>query len=222
MPFVLYVAGEEGRGLPLETATVANLSPAALAWCANLGLLASPETSRLVWLHVLAISYSPAWLQENGDAIQQGWPRVPLPKSADLLRSSAALGAEILTLLDLHPPAPGVTTGTPRPELATIAVPVTASGQRRDWRLTVGWGTRTQTEVTMPGRGRLVSRPYVASESATEAAQVLLGPVTADVWMNGASYWRNIPEQVWELKIGGYQVIKKGSATASTALSNAR
>jgi hypothetical protein len=27
--------------------------------------------------------------------------------------------------------------------------------------------------------------------------------------MNGFSYWRNIPERVWELKIGGYQVIKK-------------
>jgi len=27
--------------------------------------------------------------------------------------------------------------------------------------------------------------------------------------MNGASYWRNVPKQVWELKIGGYQVLKK-------------
>ena len=27
--------------------------------------------------------------------------------------------------------------------------------------------------------------------------------------MNGASYWRNVPERVWEFKIGGYQVIKK-------------
>jgi len=93
---------------------------------------------------VLAISYSPAWLEENADAIRQGWPRVPVPKSADLLRSSAALGAEILALLDLGVPVPGVTAGNPRPELAAIAVPVTASGQMRDWQLTAGWGTRTQ------------------------------------------------------------------------------
>jgi hypothetical protein len=211
MPFVLHVAGEEGRGLGLESATVANLSTTALAWCAGLGLSPTPETSRLVWLHVLAISYSPAWLEENADAIRQGWPRVPVPKSADLLRSSAALGAEILALLDLGVPVPGVTAGNPRPELAAIAVPVTASGQMRDWRLTAGWGTRTQNGVTMPGRGRLDARPYATSEAATAAEQtlLLLGPTTRDVWMNGSSYWQNIPERVWDLKIGGYQVIKK-------------
>ena len=159
MPFVLYVAGEEGRGLGLESATVANLSPAALAWCTSLGLPPTPETSRLVWLHVLAISYSPAWLEENGDAIRQGWPRVPLPASAVLLRSSAALGAEILALLDLRAPVPGVTAGTPRAELATIAVPVTSPGQARDWRLTAGWGTRTQPGVTMPVAAAPMSAP---------------------------------------------------------------
>jgi hypothetical protein len=92
MPFVLHVAGEEGRGLGLEAAPVANLAPAALDWCAGFGLSATAETSRLVWLHVLAVAYSPVWLEENADAIRQGWPRVPLPDSVDLLRTSAALG----------------------------------------------------------------------------------------------------------------------------------
>ena len=27
--------------------------------------------------------------------------------------------------------------------------------------------------------------------------------------MNGAICWRNVPEQVWEFRIGGYQVLKK-------------
>jgi hypothetical protein len=27
--------------------------------------------------------------------------------------------------------------------------------------------------------------------------------------MNGASYWRKVPEKVWELSIGGYQALKK-------------
>ena len=61
----------------------------------------------------------------------------------------------------------------------------------------------------MPGRGRLDTRRYSSDEAATEAEQTLLGATTRDVWMNGASYWRNIPEEVWDLKIGGYQVIKK-------------
>lgn len=102
-----------------------------------------------------------------------------------------------------------MTVGTPRPELAGIAVPVTASGKARDWRLTAGWGTRSQTGVTMPGRGRVDARPYAPDEAAADALQTLLGPTTRDVWMNSASYWRNIPERVWDLKIGGYQVLKK-------------
>jgi hypothetical protein len=204
MPFLLHVAGNEEAGLRLASAAIANLSRAALNWCANLGLSATPETSRLVWLHVLAIVYSPAWLEENGDAIRQGWPRVPLPVSVDLLRASAALGAEIVALLELRAPVPGVTGGMPRPELAAIAVPATAPGRPRDWRLTAGWGTRTQKGVTMPGRGRLDARPYAPDEAATGTEQAVLGPTTRDVWMNGASYWRNVPERVWELKIGGY------------------
>jgi Type ISP C-terminal specificity domain len=30
-----------------------------------------------------------------------------------------------------------------------------------------------------------------------------------DVYLNGTTYWRAVPEQVWEFYIGGYQVIKK-------------
>ena len=30
-----------------------------------------------------------------------------------------------------------------------------------------------------------------------------------DVFLNGTTYWRAVPEQVWEFYIGGYQVIKK-------------
>jgi hypothetical protein len=61
----------------------------------------------------------------------------------------------------------------------------------------------------MPGRGRVDARPYAAEEQAAEAETLLLGPTTRDIWMNEASYWRNVPERVWDLKIGGYQVIKK-------------
>jgi hypothetical protein len=160
-------------------------------------------------LHVLTIAYTPSWLEENADAIRQGWPRVPLPESSDLLRTSAALGTEILAVLDPLTPVAGVTTGTPRPELATVAVPVTVAGQTRDWRLTAGWGTRTQSGVTMPGRGHADVRPYRPDEAATQAQTALLGQTCRDVWMNGSSYWRNVPERVWELRIGGYQVIKK-------------
>jgi hypothetical protein len=104
---------------------------------------------------------------------------------------------------------PGVTAGAPRPELASIAVPTTARGAERDWRLTAGWGSRSQRGITMPGRGRADARPFTEAEHATAACSAILGATTRDVWMNGASYWRNVPEKVWELSIGGYQALKK-------------
>ena len=55
-------------------------------------------------------------------------------------------------------------------------------------------GNRTDKGVTMPLRGRAVS---------------LLGATMVDVGMNDASFWRGIPEQVWECWIGGHQVLKK-------------
>jgi hypothetical protein len=208
-PFVLHVAGHEGEGLGLGGAVIANLSTDALRYCADLGLVASAETSRAIWHHVLAISYSPAWLSDNGPAIRQGWPRVPLPLSADLLRRSAEIGEQVAALLDIDVAVSGVTTGAPRPELATIAVPTTAAGSTRDWRVTAGWGSRSEKGVTMPGRGRVEARPFSGAEQATAAHSALLGETTRDVWMNGASYWQNVPEKVWDLNVGGYQVLKK-------------
>ncbi len=61
----------------------------------------------------------------------------------------------------------------------------------------------------MPGRGRIDVRPFREIEQSAAARSVLLGIATQDIWMNGASYWRNVPEKVWDLRIGGYQVLKK-------------
>jgi Type ISP C-terminal specificity domain len=99
-PFVLHVAGNEGEGLALGGVIAPNLSDVALRYCAALELPGNAETSRIVWHHALAIAYSAAWLAENGDGIRQGWPRVPLPDSADLLRASAEIGERVAALLD--------------------------------------------------------------------------------------------------------------------------
>ena len=61
----------------------------------------------------------------------------------------------------------------------------------------------------MPGRGRIETRAYTPDEAATEAEAAILGARTHDVFLNAATYWRNIPDPVWECRIGGYQVIKK-------------
>lgn len=198
----------------LDSHTRANLSPAARAWLAALGL-PDPDTDRdtavLPWLHALAIGYSPAWLAENADGIRQDWPRIPLPDSAERLRASAALGRRVADLLDPDTPVPGVTEGAIDPALRALAVPTKRSGamSEADRALTAGWGHAGKAGAVMPGRGRALLRAYAPDEADTAAQAGLLGARTLDVFLNDAAYWRNIPEQVWSFTIGGYQVLKK-------------
>jgi hypothetical protein len=193
----------------------ANLSTPARTWLAALGL-PSPDTDReiafLPWYHALAIGYAPAWLAENADGIRQDWPRVPLPDNADLLRASAALGARVAALLDPDTQVPGVTAGSLHPALATIAVPTKRGGgamTEADRMLTAGWGHAGKGGAVMPGRGHSVIRDYAPSEAPAEAEAAWLGTRTLDVFLNEDSFWRNIPETVWNFTIGGYQVLKK-------------
>jgi Type ISP C-terminal specificity domain len=73
----------------------------------------------------------------------------------------------------------------------------------------------------MPAKGKTVVRDYTSDEKAAieaggkrsglgpEQAFQCLGDSTYDVYLNAASYWKNVPARVWEYRIGGYQVIKK-------------
>jgi len=185
-----------------------NLSETAVAYLASFGVEPSPAAAATLLHHTLATLYSPAYLAENAGGLRQGWPRLPLPASLPVLQASAALGAQLAVLLNPDAPVPGVTTGTLRPELACIGVPTTHSGSERDWVLT-GWGNRTVKGVTMPLRGCALARAYNGAEAAAAAQAPMLGATMLDIGMNEASFWRGIPEQVWECRIGGYQVLKK-------------
>jgi hypothetical protein len=202
---------------PSETPK-ANLSASARAYLANLGS-ASPdadvETAGLIWMHTIAIGYSPAYLTENADGIHQDWPRVPLPDSKELLLASAALGRKIAALLDTETPFDvgahlvGALAGRAQgPPLQIIGVPTRVDGkpldETKDLAMTAGWGHAGKDGVTMPGKGRLIERDYTPEER-----DVMLGDRTCDVYLNDVAYWKNIPLRVWEYTIGGYQVIKK-------------
>jgi hypothetical protein len=76
--------------------------------------------------------------------------------------------------------------------------------------VTAGWGNRSEKGVVMPSRGRLDTRTYPAAEiEAQKKAATYLGDKTHDIWINAQTYWRNVPDSVWEFHIGGYQVLKK-------------
>jgi hypothetical protein len=217
---------EPGKG---EQPTKANLSPPARSYLAAIGLPdpdADPEIAGLIWLHALAIGYAPAYLTENHDGIRQDWPRIPLPDTREALEHSARLGRELAALLDPETQVPGVTAGAIRPELKSLALISKVGGgalnpDAGDLVLTVGWGHGGKDGVTMPGKGKVITRDYTPEEltAIREGAgalgltpeQVLehLGQTTCDIYLNESAYWQNIPARVWGYYIGGYQVIKK-------------
>ena len=106
-----------------------------------------------------------------------------------------------------------MTTGTLRPELSAIAVPMTADGGNMagdDFAVSVGWGHFGSGEMVMPGQGRVEQRDYTADERAARGNAVpTLGDTTFDVYLNERAYWRNVPAAVWNYQLGGYQVLKK-------------
>lgn len=210
-----------------KAADKANLAPAARAYLSKLGISnpdANAKTAALIWMHTLAIGYSPNYLSENADGIRMDWPRVPLPNSQQTLLDSANLGEQIAALLDTEHPATGVTAGDIRPELKAIGAISRESGgqlQETELAITAGWGHAGKNNVVMPGKGKAIKRDYTKDEKeaiakgvkklglSLEQALAQLGECTCDVYLNDVAYWRNIPVKVWDYYIGGYQVIKK-------------
>jgi len=197
------------QGEPIITA---NLSEAGRQYLADVGTHdpdKDAETAGLIWMHALAIGYSPAYLTENADGIRQDWPRIPMPTKKDALLASAELGRRVAALLDTEKPVEGATCGTIRPELTGIGVISKVGGGELDpvqghLDLTAGWGHAGKGGACMPGTGK-----YVERKTKDERQERLFGPDTLDVYLNDAAYWANVPRAVWDYYIGGYQVVKK-------------
>ena len=210
--------------LSMYDAAGMNLSEDALAYASALGLELAGGNP--IWVHALALGYSPEYLSENADGIRLDWPRIPLPDSKELLLTSADLGRKIVDLLHPETEVQGVTSGSLRAELKVMGVASRAGGgnlneQAGDLAVTAGWGHAGQGGVTMPGKGKIDTRPWTPEErtSIEQGAEALglsaeqafadLGETAVDVYLNDVAYWRGVPSGVWTYTIGGYQVVKK-------------
>ena len=205
--------------------TDGNLSDLASDYLRSMGLEINPENAASLWLHILAVGYSPAYLEENADGIRQDWPRIPLTSSLEHFKLSAGLGQRVADLLETEKPVAGVSAGVLRPELRGVAGLRRIDGKplntEEDLQLTAGWGHAGKEGVTMPGRGKLVSRERTTKELselttglaalgiAQDEGLKRLASTVVDVYLNDLCAWTNVPEMVWELYIGGYQVMKK-------------
>ena len=126
-------------------------------------------------------------------------------------------------LLDPEAAVPGVTTGKPRPERKVVAVIRKADGTQldpnQDCEVNARWGIAGKGGICMPSVGRSVERPYSPAEAAALGDRAAwLGASTFDIYLNGVSFWANVPAAVWQYTLGGYQVLKKWLSYRETAL----
>jgi hypothetical protein len=178
-PQTLFEAASAGERTP-------NLTEAAQVYLAQIG-----ADERTLFYHALAVLHAPAYRKENAGALRQDWPRVPLPAGVEALRASASLGEQVAALLDPETPVPGVTAGDLRPAMKDVAVLRTTGGPP-DFAVTASWGYLGTGNAVMPAGGKVVTTGG-----------------SHDIYLNDSTYWRNVPEAVWEYTLGGYQVLKK-------------
>jgi predicted helicase len=200
---------------------IANLTDDARTYVGGLG--STPES---IAFSAVSILHAPTYSQENLGALQQDWPRVPLPATLEALRASAMLGRRVAALLDVETPVDAVTTGKVRRDLSPLGVLSSVSGGQLDpatgdLAVSSGWGHAGRGGVTMPGKGRAAERPYTGAELAAfregladlglsyDQFMACLGGACYDVYLNERAYWRCVPARVWTYTIGGYQVMKK-------------
>lgn len=187
-----------------------NLSKKARRYLADLG---AAERVELLFYHLLAVLYAPQYRAENGEALRQDWPRLPLPDKLKLLQKSAALGQKIAALLDTEKAVPGVTSGPIRPELKTVGVLSRVEADSLD--------PDSDDPVIPPGPHQTAARPFTADEQAAfekgaaalglslDQLSQILGETTLDIYLDDTTTWANIPLNAWEYSIGGSQVVKK-------------
>jgi hypothetical protein len=182
----------------------------------------------LLWQHILAVLFTPAYNRENQEALRQDWPRLPIPNwrqpealvyGGSALGIFAGLGRRIGQLLSPEPLNPDDWH-----RLASLAALSPSPDQTcapGDLRLSDAWSVPTKDNAVRPGKGEVIKRGYTTKEEA-ELAELLrsyrvidkdvgqvFGDQAVDVIISRNACWRGIPETVWDFAIGGHRVLSK-------------
>lgn len=196
IPFYIYTDGLQGGK------KMANLSGESRTYLEKLNFPnpdKNEESAEIIWLHSLAVCYSPKYQTENADGLKIGWPRIPLPEDAESLKDSAKLGAKIRDLLDMEKRLDWQTWGGKK--LVKISNLKNPSGE--NCAVSGWWGHKDGKGKVYPGSGKTEEMPCPPDYDAEK-----LG-VPLSVWLNGKIKWYPVPSRAWEYRIGGFQPPKK-------------
>ena len=86
------------------------------------------HVASLIWLHAMAVGYSPLYLKENNCGVRYNWPRFPMPAYKGEFLKSAELGNAVTQLLNTEVGVKGVNAGVLRPEMKVIGVSESVGG----------------------------------------------------------------------------------------------
>lgn len=120
--------GQLGNGSEHRATARLLVAPEWVEAAATLDPTDNPAAAEAVFMALLALMNSPAWLADQPvDA--DDFPPVPLPGDGDAMRRAAQLGREIAALDDPSTEVPGVTTGSIDGRWAAIGVPDSVAGR---------------------------------------------------------------------------------------------
>ena len=198
----------------------ANLSDSGRSHLRGLGFSDPDGSAESLFMHALAIGFSPEYRAENADGLRIDWPRIPMPRSREALENSAELGRKVARLLDSDAPAEGVDSGAVAERFRRLGVLDVKGPLPLDLSVRAGWGHRDGQGKVFPGSGLLEFRDWSSEEiSEWVGGERKLPGRAADVYLNGrvgsggtggtGTFWGGVPEAAWDFRIGGYQVLKK-------------
>ena len=178
-PLWLYPNEVKQHGDDSPTQKIANLAPEFVA--ALTQVIGHTPTPEDTLAYIYALLYAPSYRARYADFLKRDFPRVPITSNRVLFEQLVAIGQELIALHTMDTTLPRIT----RYDVA---------GNNEVGKVRYAEATATPSPQPSPASGR-------GGNSASGS--------TGRVWINEAQYFDDVPQQVWDMHIGGYRVAEK-------------
>jgi predicted helicase len=188
LPLWLYTQPTQDLLDDAPTERQANFSPKLLA---EIKTKIGRTTPEQVFYYLYAILYSPGYRARYAEFLKRDFPRVPITSNKALFTKLAKLGERLVALHLMKADTDEISR-----------FPIAGSNEV------------VKVTFTMTAQGDLVDAPPAAprktrSPSPQPSIEGGAGNHAGRVYINRDQYFDDVPQAVWEYRIGGYQVCQK-------------